>query len=90
MPLTSTISEDGKVAIPDAIREGFHLLPGQTLFWSIGDGSSWIVSLSDEEERRIGREAALAPFSGCIDDETWASAKKTLEEFEIIDQEDWK
>ncbi len=35
-------------------------------------------------------DAELAPFFGCLDDETWTKAKTALEDFGRIDPEDWK
>ena len=35
-------------------------------------------------------DAELAPFFGCLDDATWARARKAQKDFERIDPEDWK
>ncbi len=35
-------------------------------------------------------DAELAPFFGCLDDKTWSSAKRALEDFDRVDPEDWK
>ena len=66
--LVSTISEGGNVVIPEGVRAGLRLLPGQLLYWTLRDGASCIVSFSPEPElpQESERERLLRhPFFGC-------------------------